>query len=244
MYFFLCLQQVSWRSSPWRWEWWPLKGAKVTATWQSARMDFYTERWVLAALVPLFNFGSFSCSVKAERTHFSLTAWVQSGPNSLKGRRWDFQRNRLSVRALLPASLLRSIQSRKHDPSVSLFCVGPCGNSGPCFKDLIFSVALWNHTADEMTHADQKKGHFVAQPETEFPWRLLHGATEAKWCRLVKSWHSITLDGFKQWLLSSMVINWNLCLIALPDKGLRLPLACSVCISEDSIKIFYFTNIV
>lgn len=160
---FLRLQQVSWRSSLWRWEWWPLKGAKVTATWQSARMDFYTERWV-EALVPLLNSGSFkrliSCSKMVEKTQFSWTVWLQSVPNSLKSSRWDcgFQRKRLSVRAVLPACPPCSIQSRKHDPSVSLFCVGPCGNSGPCFKDLIFSMALWNHTADEMTHAEKKEG--------------------------------------------------------------------------------------
>lgn len=65
----------------------------------------------------------------------------------------------------------------------------------------------------------KKTRDFVARPETEFPWRLLPGATQASsggW--LVRGRRSITLDGFAQWLLYLVVINWNHCFIISPDK--------------------------
>lgn len=69
-----------------------------------------------------------------------------------------------------------------------------------------FSVSLWSHTTDEMTHGRKrkKKRHSVAWPETEFPWRLLLSATQttvARWWRTGVRLHLMGLysDFFIQW---------------------------------------------
>lgn len=43
------LFQVFWRSSQWMWEWWPSGASAVTTTWQSARRESCTERWVVVS---------------------------------------------------------------------------------------------------------------------------------------------------------------------------------------------------
>ncbi len=44
------LHQVFWRSSQWMWEWWPSGASAAITTWQSARGESYTERWVAVSV--------------------------------------------------------------------------------------------------------------------------------------------------------------------------------------------------
>lgn len=65
--------------------------------------------------------------------------------------------------------------------------------------------------------AEKTERHSVALPETEFPWRLLLGATQA-----IVAWQRgagvrLHLMGFTQWLLYPAVIKWNHCFITSPD---------------------------
>lgn len=84
-------------------------------------------------------------------------------------------------------------------------------------KDPTFSVSLWSHTTDEMTHGRKDREAFCCMawnwiPMTSSPrCNTSHSSAEEKGRR------SITLDGFTQWLLYPAVIKWNHCFVTSPD---------------------------
>lgn len=103
----------------------------------------------------------------------------------------------------------------------------------PSFFPLFFllsktqlSACLSGATPQMKWHTvEQTERHSVAWSETEFPWRLLLGATQAivaRWWGASVRLHSMD---FTQWLLYPTVIKWNHCFITCKwHTGLWLPL--------------------
>lgn len=147
--------------------------------------------------------------------------------------------------ALLSATYLCSpapFRNRKHNPSVSLFCFSPSGGKQPSFLSLSPSFSSSHSLCPFLPPSltlkgpklppclsgatTQMKWHTVGRKEKEafccMAWNWIPMTSSARrntnrGSEVVKGWHSVTLDGFRQWLLYLVVIKWNHCLVISAD---------------------------